>query len=180
MMERAGGAGDKDLTLQHYNPAASPPTRIRRRSAVLLLLAACLIAVRVPSRVQPMGADQGLYAYVGERILQGELPYVDAWDQKPPAIHYTYAVMRLIWPADGVVALADLAAAAAIAALLWLIGRQLASQGVGVGAALLFLLLSNPAFTRLAGVRVRAQGETFIAVAIAAAVWMLAGRVPLT
>ncbi len=127
-----------------------------------------------------MGADQGLYAYVGERILQGELPYVDAWDQKPPAIHYTYAVMRLIWPADGVVALADLAAAAAIAALLWLIGRQLASQGVGVGAALLFLLLSNPAFTRLAGVRVRAQGETFIAVAIAGAVWMLAGRVPLT
>ena len=121
-----------------------------------------------------MGADQGLYAYVGERILQGELPYVDAWDQKPPAIHYTYALMRLIWPADGAVALADLLAAAAIAVLLFLIGRDLASYGVGAGAALLFLLLSNPAFSRLGGVRIRAQGETFIAVAIAAAAWLLA------
>src|SRR5688572_15676099 len=143
MMERAADdAGDKDLTLQHYNPVASRLTRNRMR-LLLPLLAGLLIAVRIPALVQPMGADQGLYAYVGERILQGELPYVHAWDQKPPAIHYTYALMRLIWPADGVVALADLAAAAAIAALLWLIGRQLASQGVGLGAALLFLLLSD-------------------------------------
>jgi Dolichyl-phosphate-mannose-protein mannosyltransferase len=143
---------------------------------LLPLLAGLLIAVRIPALVQPMGADQGLYAYVGERILQGELPYVHAWDQKPPAIHYTYALMRLIWPADGAVALADLLAAAMIAVLLFLIGRDLASYGVGAGAALLFLLLSNPAFSRLGGVRIRAQGETFIAVAIAAAAWLLARR----
>jgi 4-amino-4-deoxy-L-arabinose transferase-like glycosyltransferase len=141
---------------------------------LLPLLAAILIAVRIPALVQPMGADQGLYAYVGERILEGELPYLHAWDQKPPAIHYTYALMRLLWPDDGVVALADLAAAAATAALLWLIGRELASTGVGSAAAMLFLLLSNPAFSRLAGVRVRAQGETFIAVAVTAVVWLLA------
>ena len=28
--------------------------------------------VRVPSLAQPAGADQGLYAYVGQRILAGE------------------------------------------------------------------------------------------------------------
>jgi hypothetical protein len=55
------------------------------------LLFCALVAVRVPSLAQPAGADQGLYAYVGQRILAGELPYRDAWDQKPPAIHYTYA-----------------------------------------------------------------------------------------
>jgi hypothetical protein len=59
-----------------------------------------LVAVRVPSLVQPMGADQALYAYIGERILHGDRPYVDAWDQKPPAIHYTYALLRAIWPAS--------------------------------------------------------------------------------
>jgi hypothetical protein len=133
-----------------------------------------LVAIRLPSLNQPMGSDQALYAYVGDRILHGERPYVDAWDQKPPAIHYTYAVMRAIWPGDGVVAAADLAAIAATAALLFFIGRNLATPGVGAAAALLLLFLSNPAFTRLGGVRVRAQAETFIAVAVTAAVCLLA------
>jgi hypothetical protein len=134
---------------------------------VLLLLACALVAVRLPSLAQPMGADQALYAYVGERILEGERPYLDAWDQKPPAIHYTYAVLRAIWPADAVVAVADLAATAVVAVLLFWIGRDLVSRQVGAWAAVLFLFLSNPAFGRLAGVRVRAQCETFIAVAVA-------------
>ena len=142
----------------------------------MLVAAALLVLARLPSLVQPMGADQGLYAYVGERILRGELPYVDAWDQKPPAVHYAYALMRAIWPADAVVAAADLAAAVAIAACLFVAGRALAIPGVGAGSALLFLLLSNPSFTRLNGVRVRAQCETFIALAVAAAVCVLARR----
>ena len=65
-----------------------------------------------------MGADQALYAYVGEQIRAGGLPYRDAWDQKPPAIHFLYAGLRPIWAGDGVVALADLLAAAAVAWLL--------------------------------------------------------------
>ena len=68
---------------------------------LFLLIAGVLVLLRVPSLVQPMGADQGLYAYIGERILAGDLPYRDAWDQKPPTIHYTYAAMRAIWP-DGI------------------------------------------------------------------------------
>ena len=84
----------------------------------MFVLAAALCAIRLPSLVQPMGADQALYAYVGDRILHGDRPYVDAWDQKPPAIHYTYALMRAIWREDAVVAAIDLAVAGAIAALL--------------------------------------------------------------
>ena len=121
-----------------------------------------------------MGSDQALYAYIGDRIRHGDRPYVDAWDQKPPAIHYTYAAMRAIWPDDSVVAAVDLTVTAAIAACLFVIGRTLAMRSVGASAALLFLLLSNPAFTRLAGVRVRAQCETFIALAVTAAVCLLA------
>ena len=60
-----------------------------RHAAWLLLIV--LVMVRLPSLVQPAGADQDLYAYVGQAITRGGLPYVDAWDQKPPAIHYTYA-----------------------------------------------------------------------------------------
>ncbi|CAN5739219.1 hypothetical protein BH24ACI4_BH24ACI4_06150 [soil metagenome] len=126
-----------------------------------------------------MGADQSLYAYVGERILAGERPYVDAWDQKPPAIHYTYALLRAVWPADGAVAAADALAAAGIAALLFLIGRELTSRSVGVAAALVYLLLSNPAFFRLGGVRVRGQAEIFIALAVTAAAFLLIRSRPL-
>lgn len=140
------------------------PTRL------LLAIVAALLLVRVPSLVQPMGPDQGLYAYVGDRILQHELAYRDAWDQKPPGIHYIYAGLRWISRSDVAVAAADLIAAALVAALLWRIGRRLHGPAAGGLSAIVFLLLSDPSMDRYGGVRVRAQAETFIALAVAAAV----------
>jgi hypothetical protein len=154
-------------------------------------LAGALLIARLPSLVQPMGADQALYAYVGDRILAGEVPYRDAWDQKPPAIHFVYALMRTLWPHDSAVAAADLLGAAAIAWMLVLLGARIdprsgtnpslspgvrgsTRNAIGVASALLFLLLSNPSFTRVAGVRLRGQCETFIAVAVIAAFLCLA------
>jgi hypothetical protein len=61
------------------------------------ILAVALLLVRLPSVVQPAGGDQGIYAYVGQSILKGEVPYRDAWDQKPPGIHFTYAAMLALW-----------------------------------------------------------------------------------
>ena len=144
-------------------------------SRLFLALACALLLLRLPSVVQPMGADQGLYAYVGERILAGDLPYRDAWDQKPPAIHYTYALMRGVWHGDAAVGGADLARrrSGRVAALP--VGAAIGSPAGGGTAALLFLLLSNPAFTRLGGIRLRAQCETFIAVAVAGGVPVAGG-----
>ncbi len=106
------------------------------------LLIACLLILRLPSLVQPAGADQGLYAYVGTRILEGELPYRDAWDQKPPAIHFTYAAMYGLWRHDSIVAVLDFAVAAAVAWLLASLGSALTGdQAAGRAAAALFLLL---------------------------------------
>ncbi len=136
-------------------------------SRLFWLLFAVLVLLRVPSLAQPAGADQSLYAYAGQRILDGELPYRDAWDQKPPAIHFTYALMWALWPDDRVVAAADLAVAVATALALLGLGRRLGGPGTGEVAALLFLLLGNPALGRLGGVRVRAQSEVFIGLATA-------------
>lgn len=145
---------------------------------LFLALASVFVIARLPSLAQPMGADQGLYAYVGERILAGELPYRDAWDQKPPAIHYAYAAMRAVWPSEGVAAAADLLAAVLVAALLTMLGTALVSPAVGRVSALLFLFLSDPGFQRLAGVSVRAQCETFIAAAVTGAFVLLARGAP--
>jgi hypothetical protein len=141
---------------------------------LLPVLAAALLLVRLPSLVQPMGADQGLYAYVGDRILAGGLPYRDAWDQKPPAIHFLYAGLRSVWKSDAIIAAADLAAAGAVAWLLYRSGGLAGPRGAGALAAMLFLLLSNPAFTRVGGVRLRSQCETFVALAVTGAFVLLA------
>ena len=70
---------------------------------------------------------------------------------------------------DLVVPAADLAAAALVAALLWTLGSSIAGPLAGGMSAVFFLLLSDPSLTRYGGVRVRAQGETFIALAVSAA-----------
>jgi hypothetical protein len=131
------------------------------------LFAAC-VALRVPSLAQPMGGDQALYAYTGQRILHGELPYRDAWDQKPPGIHATYALLWAIWPNEHVVPAADLVVAVATALLLLALGRRLGPPGAGEVAALTFLFLGDPAWGRLGGVRARAQCEVFIGLVSAA------------
>jgi hypothetical protein len=141
-----------------------------------LVLAAFLLLIRLPSLVQPMGADQALYAYVGERVRAGGLPYRDAWDQKPPAVHGLYAAMRTVWNSDAAVPAADLAAAALVAVLLYRLGAAAGPAGTGSAGALIFLLYSNPSFTRLSGVRLRSQCETFIAVAVTAALLVLARK----
>jgi hypothetical protein len=140
---------------------------------VVMIAVALLLLVRLPSLVQPMGADQSLYAYVGERIRAGGLPYRDAWDQKPPAIHFLYAGLRTLLPWPAAVPAADLVAAAAVAWLLYRVGAAVGPTGSGAAAALVFLLLSNPALTRLGGIRLRSQCETFIAVAVTAALLLL-------
>lgn len=137
----------------------------RRAAWIALTL---LVLIRLPSLVQPSGADQDLYAYVGQEIARGGLPYVDAWDQKPPAVHYTYAAMYGVWPRASVVAATDLLAAVAIALLLLALERRM-SASAGWAAAAAFLLLGNPAYSRLGGMWLRAQCETFIALVVTAA-----------
>src|SRR5437899_757174 len=143
----------KGRTRQHYNSCGSDSPIPRMSTRLLLAAATALLIVRLPSLVQPMGPDQGLYAYIGERILHGELAYRDAWDQKPPGIHYVYAGLRLLSTRDVIVPAADLAAAALIAALLWMVGARLAGTAAGGLSAAIFLLLSDPSLARYAGVR---------------------------
>jgi hypothetical protein len=135
-----------------------------------------LLATRLPSLLEPAGADQSLYAYVGQRINAGDVAYRDAWDQKPPAIHFIYAGLWRLWPHDEVVAAADLMAAGVVAWLLVVLGRRTFGSRAGFLAAGLFLVLGNPAIQRLSGVRVRSQCETFVAVAVTAAMVIMAGR----
>lgn len=126
-------------------------------------LAFCLLLLRVPALVQPAGGDQGLYAYSGQRVNEGGVPYRAAWDQKPPGIFFVYGALERLWPHQSVVALADLVSAALVAWLLMILGRRFGGTTAGGLAACTFLLFAHPSLTRLSGVYVRGQCETFMA-----------------
>src|SRR4029079_247118 len=96
----------------------------------------------------------------------GELAYRDAWDQKPPGIHYVYAGLRSLSSRDVVVPAADLAACAGVAALLWVIGTRLCGPLAGGLSAILFLLLSDPSLARYGGLRGAAERGALLAPAV--------------
>lgn len=54
-----------------------------------------LLVLMVLSQANPLtthiGRDGGAFAYIGQLILKGKLPYIDAWDSKPPGIFYLNA-----------------------------------------------------------------------------------------
>jgi hypothetical protein len=47
--------------------------------------------ILLPTILLPLARDQGVFAYAGQIILDGGLPYRDFIDQKGPATHYTFA-----------------------------------------------------------------------------------------
>ncbi len=156
-----------------------PPTTHASRTWAWTLLLLVLLGLRVPSLARPAGGDQNLYTYTAQRVVQGDVPYRDAWDQKPPAIFFVYAAAWRVWPHEAMVALADLVAAGLIAWLLVRIGCLAFGGRVGEGAAAIFLLLGDPGIQNLGGMYVRGQCETFIALAVTGALalaWRSPGR----
>ncbi len=153
-------------------PASHPAARRVRWGWIASIL--FLLLLRLPSLVEPAGGDQGLYGYEGQRILAGDVMYRDVWDQKPPGIAFLYAALWRVWPAEAIVPAADLAAAAAVACLLVVLGSWRFSSNIGFGAAVLFLLFGDPYLQRLSGIYVRGQCEPFIALAITSALVLLA------
>jgi hypothetical protein len=60
--------------------------------ALEALLIFCLVLVVLipanPAKQTFPSRDSGVFLYVGWRILNGELPYLNVWDHKPPVIYY--------------------------------------------------------------------------------------------
>jgi len=61
-------------------------------AAIALVLLVLLVQIRWSPRFAGMGSDSGMFAYVGVRILEGELPYRDVFDTKPPGVFYVNAL----------------------------------------------------------------------------------------
>ena len=76
---------------------ALPSLRRVRLAAVLAAICTLPILLYVPLLHDPFDRDEGFYAAVGQLILDGDLPYRDAFDNKPPLVFGWYALSFLIF-----------------------------------------------------------------------------------
>jgi len=116
---------------------------VRRATQFLLVLGAVVfVLLRAPLLSLPLERDEGEYAYVAWRMLEGDVPYRDAFDQKPPGVFAVYAGAVLL-AGRSVEAIhgALLLWSAATAWLLYGLVRRLAGGLAGAFAVLLFAVL---------------------------------------
>jgi hypothetical protein len=66
----------------------------RGDAARLALIFALALALRHPIADIPLERDEGEYAYIAQRWLLGEVPYLTNFDQKPPGVFVAYAVIE--------------------------------------------------------------------------------------
>jgi len=76
---------------------ALPSLQRARLPAVLAAVCALPILLYLPFLHEPFMRDEGFYATVAQLILDGDLPYRDAFDNKPPLVFGWYALSFLIF-----------------------------------------------------------------------------------
>lgn len=126
----------------------------RSRSFWALLLVWGLVAwVRLRLATMPFERDEGEYAYMGWRLLQGVPPYREAANMKWPGTYAAYALlMALFGVSDAGVRVGLLLVNAATGAVLWRLARRWFDRATALSATLCFAVWSlSPAVLGLIG-----------------------------
>jgi len=125
--------------------------------AGVVLVVVCVVRLRLLEL--PLERDEGEYAYMGQQILHGVLPYTETTGLKLPGIHFLYSLILVIFgqtPTGIHVAL--LFTNIATSYLLFLLGRRLFNESVGIVAGICFLVLTLSPSTH----GFRANSEHFV------------------
>ena len=101
------------------------------------------IALRVHLLNVPLERDEGEYAYAGQLILQGFLPYAKVYSMKMPGIFGAYALMMAILGQTLTgIHLGLMLVNLATIIFIFLLGKQLVDRTTGAVAAVSFAVLS--------------------------------------
>lgn len=119
----------------------------------LLLILAFNFVIRWHLRDMPLERDEGEYAYAGQLILQGILPYKIAFNMKFPGTYFMYALLMAIFgQSTGGIHIGILMVTSLTAVLLFFIGRKLLSDaGALIATAIYVCLAAMPKAAGLAG-----------------------------
>lgn len=91
----------------------------------------------------PEGPDQAVWSWIGRVILDGGVPYANAWDIKGPLTHYLYAASLAAFGRNELaIRVSDLIAVAGSSYILWkLVFRLNGADSVGAHCAVIFFCL---------------------------------------
>src|SRR5262249_13963350 len=130
------------------SPPAMPPSRGMQETPFafrflapalsLSVVFALALVLRYPVADVPLERDEGEYAYIAQRWLDGEVPYKASFDQKPPGVFVAYAVfIAALGPSPAALHWGAQLYTVGTLALLYLLGRKLFTARVGAVAAAL-------------------------------------------
>jgi 4-amino-4-deoxy-L-arabinose transferase-like glycosyltransferase len=134
-----------DADTAYYPSKISQPGR---RDAAIVLASIFAVALLLRSQVAaiPLDRDEGEYAYTSQLWLQGDVPYKNAFDQKPPGVFAVYAVIQTLFGESPVaIHWATQFYTFGTITCVFLLGRKLYSFPVGAGAAGLFAFMATNA-----------------------------------
>ncbi|MBX3283479.1 MAG: hypothetical protein KF756_13525 [Acidobacteria bacterium] len=108
---------------------------------IFFVLLTLLLVWAAASLTFPFGWDQGIFAWAGDVIVRGGLPYRDAWDIKGPLTYYTYALAQIAFGKNtSAIRLLDLIILAAAALTIFKVATSFAGRLYGRWAAVIFVL----------------------------------------
>jgi hypothetical protein len=134
-------------------PADQSSARAFRLSRTVVLVSLALLfafaaLLRWNVAAIPLERDEGGYAYIAQRWLLGETPYVESFDQKPPATYVVYAaIQKLIGTSAAALHWGAQLFTFGTLALVFVLGARLHSPLVGLlaGGATAYLTI-HPVF----------------------------------
>lgn len=125
------------------NGAAHREDTLRRTVPLILAAVLVFVVTRSLTLAMPLERDEGEYAYIAQRLLLGETPYLDQFNQKTPGIFGAYATLFAVLGESVFAVHAALAICTLLTgAMLWRVVGRLAGAGAAAWAALLFALAS--------------------------------------
>lgn len=146
------------------------PGQTPRTAGWLALIALVAVATRlVWLGDQAPDYDEQLYSLIGQRMLQGDLPYVDLWDRKPLGLFALFALAHAIGGPDALTY--QVLAALFVVAGAWLafaLARKLVDDVTACGVGLAYPALLY-AYGSLSG-----QSEAFLLPLMLGMVWLVA------
>lgn len=169
-----GSPGEAETAMLPNSIAALRARILDGRLAQFLLLLGFAILIRCPAYGEwNFGIDDQFYALAGERLLKGDLLYVDIWDRKGPLLYLTFAVIALVWRSMLAYQLAATLSAALGAYGVNRIARVITNPGAAMLSAVTYLALLN----RFEGDNLEAG--VFFNTLLTAGTWLFVTRIPL-
>jgi 4-amino-4-deoxy-L-arabinose transferase-like glycosyltransferase len=112
-------------------------------TAALGVCAALILGLRLHCLDLPLDSDEGEYGHTAQRLLAGDRLYMDVFDNKPPAIHFTYALgLWLLGDSDHSIRWVAILFSWAALGTVYACARQLFGGGVALWAAFLYCWLN--------------------------------------